>query len=626
MGPRRAVDEVMVDQPIDLQDQYEDLEAQQLDLRAEMAQKQQELRDKLDKRHAELLQMVSAIKNSFDGLQLSQQSKDTTSTSTARDKVLQSGQGILGPNPYCVNATRNHNLIFSRFNGENLKTWLYRIEQYFSDGETPLNQRVRLVAMNLDDEALAWHQSYIKCKNLPVLPARDEYIAELIEAFSGDFSDPMLELKQLKQTGSIREFQFAFDRLVAQCNLTVEQAISCFLDGLKEELVNPIMMHEPKTLQRLGPVVRSTPYQAVVPAPWLTLPVATNVIMFVLELESSEASSEVEGNIHHNVELPLKNGLLLRGKQHILNDVSKDCRLSSPKDVNRYQSDEVQLFMLQVMIDIPPSDVEYEGILCALHLPDDAVLPQPLSELLDSYKQVFSEPTTLPPQRGAFDQEIPLQPKSKPVNIRPYRYSSMKKDIIEKASARNVTTRGATIFSKIDLRFGYYQIRMVPKDVSKVAFKTHMRHYEYLAMPFGLTNATSTFQCLMNHILQEFVRKFVLVFFDYILVYSRNLQDYILHLQWVFEVMVQNNLLAKHSKCVFGLSSVEYLGHFISTHGVATDPRKIATVQQLPTPVNVKQLKGFPGLTGYYRKFIKGCGLIISTPKRPVEERQFLMD
>ncbi|XP_075090372.1 uncharacterized protein LOC142171540 [Nicotiana tabacum] len=253
--------------------------------------------------------MVIALKHSFDGLQLSQQTKDNASTLTARDKVLQSSEGILGPNPYCVNATRNHNLVFPPFNEENMKTWMYRIEQYFSEDETPLNQRVRLVAMNLDDEALAWHQSYLKCRNLLVC---DEYIAELIETFSGDFSDPMLELKQLKQTGSIREFQFAFDRLVAQCNLTVEQAISCFLGGLKKELVHPIMMHEPKTLAKTyrlarlaeatlaanarvhkhstayaaarrnsyeSPVVRNTSYQAVVPAPRLTLSAATNAVV-----------------------------------------------------------------------------------------------------------------------------------------------------------------------------------------------------------------------------------------------------------------------------------------------------------------------------------------------------------
>lgn len=104
--------------------------------------------------------------------------------------------------------------------------------------------------MNLDDDTLVWHQSYLKCMNLSMLPAWDKYIPELIELFGEEFANPMLELKQLRQTGTVREFQFAFDRLLARCSLTIEQAISCFLGGLKEELVHPIKMHEPKSLSK----------------------------------------------------------------------------------------------------------------------------------------------------------------------------------------------------------------------------------------------------------------------------------------------------------------------------------------------------------------------------------------
>nr|XP_033515200.1 uncharacterized protein LOC117279724 [Nicotiana tomentosiformis] len=141
---------------------------------------------------------------------------------------------------------------------------------------------------------------------------------------------------------------------------------------------------------------------------------------------------------------------------------------------------------------------------------------------------------------------------------------------------------------------------MVKDGIPKTAFKTHMGHYEYLVMPFGLTNAPSTLQCLMNHLFQHFLRKFVMVFFDDILIYSGNLQDHVMHLQQVFDTMVQHSLLAKQSKCAFGVSRVEYLGHFISVEGVSTDPKKI----------------GFLGLAGYYRKFIKGYGLI----SRPLTE------
>ncbi|XP_070047001.1 uncharacterized mitochondrial protein AtMg00860-like [Nicotiana tomentosiformis] len=116
----------------------------------------------------------------------------------------------------------------------------------------------------------------------------------------------------------------------------------------------------------------------------------------------------------------------------------------------------------------------------------------------------------------------------------------------------------------------------------------------------------------MNHLFQRFLRKFILVFFDDIPIYSGNLQDHVMNLHQVFDTMAQHILLAKQPKCAFGVSRVEYLGHFISTEGVSTDPKKIGAVQQWPTLISVKQLRGFLGLVGYYRKFIKGYRLISS--------------
>lgn len=179
-----------------------------------------------------------------------------------------------------------------------------------------------------------------------------------------------------------------------------------------------------------------------------------------------------------------------------------------------------------------------------------------------------------------------------------------------------------TYFSKLDLRSGYHQV-WVAEHV-KTAFRTHVGHYEFLVMSFGLTNAPSTFQNLMNDVFRARLRKFILVFFYDILVYSKDWENHLIHLRKVLELLAAHQLFTKESKCHFRCEQVDYLGHVISRTSIAVDPKKVSAIAAWPLPKNPKALRGLLGLSGYYRKFGKSYKSIAAPLHAMLKKGEFI--
>jgi hypothetical protein len=270
--------------------------------------------------------------------------------------------------------------------------------------------------------------------------------------------------------------------------------------------------------------------------------------------------------------------------------------------------------------------------------------------ILREYRDMFPEEVSgLPPKRD-IDFPIELEPRVVPVCRTPYRMSTLKlvelkiklKEMMEKGyiwpsvspwgapvlfvKKKDDTLRlcidyrqlnkttiknkyplprindlfdqlgGASIFSKIDLRYGYHQVRIRDEDIHKTTFGTRYGHYEFVVVPFGLTNAPTTFMCWMNNVLDKFLDRFVSVFIDDILIYSKNREECEEHLRLILQVLGENQLYAKFSKCDFFEKQVYYLGHVISEKGVAVDPGKIRSIMEWPTLKDVSDIRSFMGL------------------------------
>ncbi|PKU87302.1 RNA-directed DNA polymerase [Dendrobium catenatum] len=182
---------------------------------------------------------------------------------------------------------------------------------------------------------------------------------------------------------------------------------------------------------------------------------------------------------------------------------------------------------------------------------------------------------------------------------------------------------GACIFSKIDLRSGYHQIRMRPGDEWKTAFKTRDGLYEWTVMPFGLSNAPSTFMRLMNQVFRSYLNKFLVIYFDDILIYSQNMEEHLQHLKQVFLVLLEQHLFANTTKCEFLVDTIKFLGFVISPTGLEMDFDKVKAIHGWPTPTSINDVRRFHGLASFYRRFIQNFSMVAAPLTEILKRPQF---
>ncbi|GJR89753.1 putative reverse transcriptase domain-containing protein [Tanacetum coccineum] len=181
------------------------------------------------------------------------------------------------------------------------------------------------------------------------------------------------------------------------------------------------------------------------------------------------------------------------------------------------------------------------------------------------------------------------------------------------------------VYSKIDLRSGYHQLRVREEDISKMAYRTRYGHYEFQVMPFGLTNAPVVFTDMMNRVCKPYLDNFVIIFIDEILIYSKNKKEHEGHLKLILRLLKEGKLLAKFSKCELWFSTVKFLSYVIHSEGIHVDPDNIESIKDWASPKTPTEIRQFLGLAGYYRRFIEGF-LKIARPMTKLTQKSMEFD
>ncbi|XP_047257482.1 uncharacterized protein LOC107849355 [Capsicum annuum] len=608
--------------------------------------------------------------------------------------------------------TRFSRLDFPKFSGLELRTWLYKVDQFFSMDEIPFEQRVKIACIHMEGEAIAWHKSYVRSRNSTAELSWTEYVLALNERFGEGFEDAMEALKKLTQTGSVQKYQAKFDRLLTSVNLSMENQISCYLGGLTPELNKAVRLKSLKPLMQAYKLTRlqddvfkaQAKYWGLrsggrVQGPLLPTPLFAKppVLNFAVK-----KSSDVQP-----IRYPRFNG---NNTGRRLTSAEMDekrakglCFFCDEKYVMEHKcATKKQIYLIDAV-----EDDQLQKFECDEAGQEVVLEPEELMTIsLQAYTGISGYQTI---RVTGYHEKMPLQVLIDTGSTHNFidqevakrlgcQANNIEEQSISVADGRKVTTtsicknqrwllQGTTFASdflllslgNVDIVLGVQWLSTLGRILFDFSSRTiEFRYQGKKHVRIGSTNKLKTTksktlikQCAVENqlymlslmptdyakylcyniqtnqgnetplILIGLLDEFASIFevpttlpphrgpFDHRIplldsanpvskrpyrypgikkdIIEKLVQEM---LDQVFELMHQFQLFAKMSKCAFGVKQVEYLGHFINGESVDTDPKKITAIQHWPTSTNLKQLRGFFGLVGYYRRFIKGFGAI----------------